>query len=100
MDREERTTARRERHAVLFATVLAKRESFALMIDASTKHVDRLVAQGLPTVGKGKALRIDVERAVAWLREQNAQQAAAVVDDDEQAGRTAARRNAERRAKR
>jgi phage terminase Nu1 subunit (DNA packaging protein) len=74
----------------LFAT----RATFAALIDASTRHVDRLVARGLPVIGKGKALRIDVELAVQWLRDREAHEHAHcdATDADEAAGRAAARR--------
>jgi hypothetical protein len=49
---------------VLFASVA----KFAAMSGYSESHVAALVVFGLPTVGFGKARRIDVELAVAWLR--------------------------------
>lgn len=47
---------------------LAKRATFAAVIDCSTRTVDRLVRRGLPSIGSGRARRIDVEAALTWLR--------------------------------
>ena len=49
---------------VLFASVAR----FAVMAGYSQSHVASLIVAGLPCVGFGKARRVDVELATAWLR--------------------------------
>jgi phage terminase Nu1 subunit (DNA packaging protein) len=78
--------------------IFASRGTFAALIDCSTKHVDRLVARGMPVIGRGRSLRVDVERAIAWLRDVEAHEPASNdVDADEAAGRAAAARAASRK---
>lgn len=66
--RAERAAQKEIARAALRGTVLASRETFAAMIDMSPKQVDRMIKRGLPSVGTGRARRIDVEQAVAWIR--------------------------------
>ncbi len=46
-----------------------KRATFAKRIDVSERTVDGLIARGLPCIGKGRLLRVDVARADVWLRD-------------------------------
>lgn len=75
--------------------ILAKPGTFATLTDACTKTVHRWVASGMPHVGSGRSLRIDVDAAIAWLREQSTD----APDDDETAGWRAAMREAGRRGR-
>lgn len=55
------------------ATVAAMRfADFALHVGVSRRHVYDLATQGLPVVGTGRARRVDVERAIAWMRDHGA----------------------------
>lgn len=80
--------------------LLAKIATFAVLIDSSTSHVDRLIRQGMPCVDRGRARRVDVERALAWLRERDAVANEATANDPAAEGRRAALRaiRAERKA--
>ncbi len=77
--------------SIVIEPKLAKRETFAAIIDASTRTVDRLVARGLPSLGSGRSRRIDVESALAWLRS-HPDTLTEPRDDDEAIALRAARR--------
>lgn len=68
------------------------RTNFAKRVDLSPRTIDTLIGRGLPCIGKGRLLRVDVTAADAWLRAHLAEDPPA--DDDPVAA--LARRNATR----
>ncbi len=44
-----------------------KKARYAKRCDYSVRYLDQLIEAGLPTIGKGKALRIPVKEADEWL---------------------------------
>jgi hypothetical protein len=72
------------------AEVFMRARDYAAHVSVSERTVWNLIARGLPTIGKGRSRRIDVERADLWLRNERA----AVDDSVEQSARESARRAA------
>jgi hypothetical protein len=65
--------------------------AYAARVSLGERTVWNLVTRGLPTIGRGKSRRVDVERADVWLREER--------DHLDDAVEQSARRSARRAAK-
>lgn len=65
---------------------------FAEWMGVSERHVWSLVKQGLPTIGAGRARRVETRSAVEWMRGQHEQVDDAVERDARRAARRAATR--------
>jgi hypothetical protein len=63
---------------------------YATRASIGERTVWNLIARGLPTVGKGRSRRVDVERADVWLRSEHT----ATDDSVERSARESARRAA------
>jgi hypothetical protein len=63
-DRERALAPQRDSPGRLFGTVA----DFASQYGWSLRYVENLVRQGLPTVGRGRARRVDLATAAEWLR--------------------------------
>jgi hypothetical protein len=47
----------------------ATRGAYAERVSVSRRTLDALIARGLPIIGRGRLLRVDVPAADAWLRD-------------------------------
>jgi hypothetical protein len=63
---------------------------YAARVSLGERTVWTMITRGLPTVGKGRSRRVDVERANVWLRNERR----AVDDSIERSARASARRAA------
>ena len=73
--------------------IFMKVPAYAERIGVSERHAWKLAKEGLPTIGEGRARRVDVVRADEWLR---ARSAATSDDSIERRARADARRSAAR----
>lgn len=71
------------------------RRAFAERVDMAARTVDKLLARGLPHVGTGRLLRVDVRAADAWLRDN----LATVGEDEPDSVTKLARKNARKGAR-
>ena len=69
--------------------------SFARRVSLSERSIWTLASEGMPMVGSGRGRRVDVARAIAWIRERND----AVDDAVEREARASAARAAGRAAR-
>lgn len=76
--------------------LLVTKAEYAGRLSYSVRKLDQLIAAGLPTSGKGRALRIPVEAADQWV---TVHMGGATAENDlEVAALASARRRAHRRA--
>jgi len=78
--------------------VFLTRRAFGERVSLSPRTVDSLIAAGMPCIGRGRLLRVDVVQADAWLRVHLGEDASpnpGLVEREDEVT-TLARRNAER----
>lgn len=80
------------RSDVEFETIPA----FATRVSASKRHIWNLVRSGLPTIGTGRARRVDVRRALEFLRGRDARRDGVIELDARRRARAVAARTASR----
>ena len=71
----------------MFATVA----NYAHRVGFSRRSIENMIRDGLPTIGVGSGLRIDVERADAWVRLRRAPRPDVSPEEAAERGRAAAR---------
>jgi len=72
------------------AAVYLRVAEYARRLSLGERTVWALVSRGLPTIGRGRSRRIDVERADDWLRSQQGEVDAAIAAQARRAARCAA----------
>ncbi len=63
------------------AVVFMTRVAYAERVSVSARTLDTLIGRGLPCIGRGRLLRVDVAAADRWLREHLAEDAPEAEDE-------------------